>query len=248
MLAALGSASSTFLDGNSEHLVNHTPKGRTSVAERGPDRPRSSAGAAGDFDSIFRDHFASMVRLAHLLGSDDPENAAQEAFSRLHARLSRLAEPERAVGYLRACLINITRARHAHFAVMARHPHTSDANVATAESTFQATADRAVIIAALSRLSPRHREALVLRYWLDLSKKQMAQAMGTSVVTGMTAILRFAGGADRTATLCALVTDTDHSNLASGSADLDGSTFGYLAMIRGAVPTLSAHSAAQQHR
>jgi RNA polymerase sigma factor (sigma-70 family) len=32
----------------------------------------------------------------------------------------------------------------------------------------------------MGRLSPRHREALVLRYWLDLSEAEMADAMGVS--------------------------------------------------------------------
>ena len=35
-------------------------------------------------------------------------------------------------------------------------------------------------MAAIGRLSPRHREALVLRYWLDLSEAEMADAMGVS--------------------------------------------------------------------
>lgn len=34
-------------------------------------------GPMDDFDLLFRQQFASMVRLAHLLGSDDPENTAQ---------------------------------------------------------------------------------------------------------------------------------------------------------------------------
>ena len=35
-------------------------------------------------------------------------------------------------------------------------------------------------MAALRRLSPRHREALVLRYWLDLTEAEMAEAMSVS--------------------------------------------------------------------
>lgn len=150
----------------------------------GRDRPRSvAAPVRTDFDSIFREQFAAMVRLAHLLGSDDPENAAQEAFSRLHVRLPALAEPDRAVGYLRTCVVNIARSRRAHLAVVARHHPFGDVQVASAESTVVDGADRAVVIAALGKLSPRHREALVLRYWLDLSEKQMAETMGTSVGT-----------------------------------------------------------------
>ncbi len=167
-------------------------KGWTSLAEPAA-RPLAGApvaasvepavASASRFESIFREQFTLMVRLAHLLGSDDPENAAQEAFSRLHAKLSGLTEPERAVGYLRACLVNITRSRHAHLAVVNRQPPLVEGEVASAESTALAYADQALVIAALARLTPRHREALVLRYWLDLSERQMAEAMGTSVGT-----------------------------------------------------------------
>ncbi|MET3806054.1 hypothetical protein ABIB25_003063 [Nakamurella sp. UYEF19] len=58
-------------------------------------------------------------------------------------------------------------------------------------------------------------------------------AGNNSVVTGTTAVLRFAGGNPGPATLCALVTGSDHITLASGSATLDGSKLGYLTMISG---------------
>jgi RNA polymerase sigma factor (sigma-70 family) len=35
-------------------------------------------------------------------------------------------------------------------------------------------------VAALGHLSARHREALVLRYWLGLSEAEMSDAMGVS--------------------------------------------------------------------
>lgn len=44
-----------------------------------------------------------------------------------------------------------------------------------------AGSDQSIVIGALRTLSDRHREALVLRYWLDLSEKQMVLAMGISV-------------------------------------------------------------------
>ena len=39
---------------------------------------------------LFAAHYQPMVRLAGLLGADDPEDIAQEAFARLHARRGRL--------------------------------------------------------------------------------------------------------------------------------------------------------------
>jgi RNA polymerase sigma factor (sigma-70 family) len=37
------------------------------------------------------------------------------------------------------------------------------------------------LMAALARIAPRHREALVFRFWLDLSERQIADAMEVSV-------------------------------------------------------------------
>jgi RNA polymerase sigma factor (sigma-70 family) len=41
--------------------------------------------------------------------------------------------------------------------------------------------DRGALLKALAQLPPRQREAVVLRYWEDLTETQAAQAMGCSV-------------------------------------------------------------------
>jgi DNA-directed RNA polymerase specialized sigma24 family protein len=43
---------------------------------------------------LFAAHYLGMVRLAGLLGADDPEDIAQEAFARLHAKQLRLRDDE----------------------------------------------------------------------------------------------------------------------------------------------------------
>jgi RNA polymerase sigma factor (sigma-70 family) len=151
-----------------------------------------SARASGSFDHVaedddleryqqlFHGHFVSMTRLAAMLGADDPEDVAQEAFVRLHRRRRTLRDSHASIGYVRTTVVNLSRSRVRHLAVVRRNPPTASRDAESAERQAVRREDARELIAALGRLSTRHREALVLRYWLDLSEAEMADAMGVS--------------------------------------------------------------------
>jgi RNA polymerase sigma factor (sigma-70 family) len=157
------------------------------AAALGQDEPVADDGAveapadqALTYEQLFHAHFRAMVRLAAMLGADDPEDAAQEAFVRLHGRTAALRDPHAAVGYLRTTVVNLTRSRQRHLSVVRRHPEDAPQDVASAEHDAVRREAGRDLVAALGRLSARHREALVLRYWLDLSEAEMADAMEVS--------------------------------------------------------------------
>ncbi|ACZ89289.1 SigE family RNA polymerase sigma factor [Streptosporangium roseum] len=132
------------------------------------------------FAELFAAHHLSMVRLAGLLGADDPEDIAQEAFARLHARWARLRDGGAAVAYVRSTVCNLTRNRLRHLRLVRLRPldpppaaHSSEHVVIVAEKHRE-------LLSAVDRLPRRQREALVLRYWLDLSEREIADAMGVS--------------------------------------------------------------------
>lgn len=137
-----------------------------------------------DDDSRYRDlfhaQFTPMVRLAAMLGADDPEDVAQEAFVRLHGRTRTLRDANAAVGYLRTTVLNLTRSRLRHLSVVRRARGERSVDAVSAEHDVVRRESARELVAAVHRLSPRHREAIVLRYWLDLTEAEMAEAMGVS--------------------------------------------------------------------
>ena len=74
--------------------------------------------AAGGVSGLFRDRYPELVRLADLLGADDPEDIAQEAFARLIRKHDTLRDPDAALAYVRAIVCNLTRNRHRHLRVV----------------------------------------------------------------------------------------------------------------------------------
>jgi RNA polymerase sigma factor (sigma-70 family) len=134
---------------------------------------------ASDVSGLFRARYPEMVRLANLLGADDPEDIAQEAFAQLIRKHGSLRSPEAALAYVRASVCNLTRNRHRHLRVVRlRTPwaHHEDSS----EQVAMLREDHREVLAALAELPPRRREAIVLRYWLDLSEREIAATMGVS--------------------------------------------------------------------
>ncbi|MEU6280705.1 SigE family RNA polymerase sigma factor [Streptomyces sp. NPDC047028] len=130
---------------------------------------------------LFERHYTSMLRLAVLLGADDPENVVAEAYYQIYRKWRRLRDTEAAEAYLRSTVCNLTRMRIRHLQVARRHEEQPvHEPVASAESTALLHDDQRVLIGALQQLPARQREALVLRHWLGLKESEIAAAMGIS--------------------------------------------------------------------
>jgi RNA polymerase sigma factor (sigma-70 family) len=125
---------------------------------------------------LFRCRYPEMVRLAGLLGADDPEDIAQEAFARLMRKGALDADP---VPYLRAIVCNLTRNRHRHLRVV-REKALRAVSEPSSEQAAIVREDHAEVITALAALPARRRQAIVLRFWLDLSEREIAMTMGVS--------------------------------------------------------------------
>jgi RNA polymerase sigma-70 factor (sigma-E family) len=133
--------------------------------------------------ALFDEHHLALVRLAALLGADDAEDIVAEAFYQLYRRWQRLRSPDAAAAYLRSVVCNLTRMRIRHLQVARRHlehgaPDTEHAASVEVEAVLRE--DQRALVKAVKELPVRQREALVLRYWLDLRERDIASAMGIS--------------------------------------------------------------------
>lgn len=151
-----------------------------------PTPPASSAPAS--FDELFLGQVRRLTRLAHLLGAHDPEDVVQEAFCKLYAAWPRVDTGESGdpVGYVSRIVVNEvrSRARHQQLATRKRHLLRVEAHTPGPDGSGRA------VVEELSRLPHRQREALVLRYWLDLPFAEVAALMGVRPGTAKSQVSR----------------------------------------------------------
>jgi RNA polymerase sigma-70 factor (sigma-E family) len=152
--------------------------------EVNPGVHRGAQRAADPLAVLHHEHYASLVRLASLVLGDVglSEQVVQDAFVKLHLRWGGLRQLDRAPAYLRSSVLNGARSQLRHQKVRDRHDarRTVDPSVTTPEASAVAGAEHERIVAALRRLPERQREALALRYFLDLPEAETAAAMGVS--------------------------------------------------------------------
>jgi RNA polymerase sigma-70 factor (sigma-E family) len=140
---------------------------------------------AGDPLAILhRAHYTSLVRLATLVVGDigTAEQVTQDAFVKLQLRWGGLRDPAKAPAYLRSAVLNGARSQLRRRRVGVRHDarRTAAPAAVTPESATVGRAEHERVVAALRRLPRRQREAVTLKYYLDLPEAEIAAAMGVS--------------------------------------------------------------------
>jgi RNA polymerase sigma-70 factor (sigma-E family) len=132
--------------------------------------------------ALYAAHYRSLVRLAAQLVGDvgTAEEVVQDSFVAMHGSWRRLRDADKALAYLRRCVVNRSRSVLRHRAVVDRNAPKPAVAMPSAEQSALALLECSVVAAALRTLSPRQREALVLRYYADLSEAQIASMMGIS--------------------------------------------------------------------
>jgi RNA polymerase sigma-70 factor (sigma-E family) len=132
--------------------------------------------------ALYQVHALSLVKLAVLMTGDQStaEDVVHDAFLGLYRRWAGLHDTDKALGYLRSSVLN--GCRSVHRVRFRRQGITLDPPRLAASAEAEALLGEAhrEVLAVLRRLPARQREAVVLRYYLDMTEKQAAQAMGVS--------------------------------------------------------------------
>ena len=145
----------------------------------------------GGLGELYTRHAGSAVGLAYLLTGDRflAEDLAQEAFVRLAGRFRHLRDAGAFEAYLRRTVVNLftsqLRRRRLERAYLKREaarsePRHEDPDVASRDELWR----------AVHRLPERQRAAVVLRYYEDLSEREVATTIGCSAAAAKSLIAR----------------------------------------------------------
>ncbi len=133
--------------------------------------------------ALYTAHYRGLVRLAaHLTGDrDTAEEVVQDAYVTVLGSWRGLRDPGKGEAYLRTAVVNASRSRLRRRQVAARHRPEPLRDMASAEVGALEHVQRDLVLTALQSLPRRQREAVVLRYYADLTEAQTADAMGCGV-------------------------------------------------------------------
>jgi RNA polymerase sigma-70 factor (sigma-E family) len=132
------------------------------------------------FDEFVEARASALLRVAYAVcGSmHDAEDVLQVALEKTYRHWKRISrdDPE---PYVRRIVVNTAISGHRR---RRSRPEVQVACVpdVAGRSESEATDLRDALFAELRRLPPRQRAVLVLRFWMDLSESQTAQALGCS--------------------------------------------------------------------
>lgn len=151
---------------------------------------RLKKGDIGGLEVLIARHQARAVRIAYLVTHHEPlaEDVVQDTFVRFYERVHHFDETRPFEPYF---LCSVTNAalnavgRENRLVALTEEldgPALEGllARAASVEEQVQFAQLKAEILDALGRLSPRQRAAVVQRYYLEMSEKEMAHALGAA--------------------------------------------------------------------
>jgi RNA polymerase sigma-70 factor (sigma-E family) len=164
------------------------PGGPTVGIESSPE----PEGKGRSLAELFVRQIPRAVAIGYLLTGDRAlaEDLAQEAFVRLTGRFRHIRSPEAFDAYLRRTVVNLSLSHLRHRRVERAYLARERLSPARGPDLMPDVATREELWAALLALPARQRAALVLRYYEDLSERQTAEILGSSVAAVRSLVAR----------------------------------------------------------
>lgn len=134
--------------------------------------PKHAARRAEPFAEFYSTEYLTARRLAHLLTgrADVADDLAQEAMMRVRRHFASVDNPS---GYLRTTVVNVCRN---WFRSQGRERVRLER--LTEERLYEPPAEVSDVLRVVDSLPYRQRAVVVLRFWLDLSEREIAEHIG----------------------------------------------------------------------
>ncbi len=155
------------------------------------DEPRDlrtrAPGGPDDFAEFFASTWPRAYRIAYAVAGDAgrAEDACQAAFARAYVSWRRVRAADRPEAYVRRMVLNEVldqrrRAWRRHEQSHAEPGLVQRREVSESDLTGYQVTDREALWAAVATLPPRQRAVIVLRYYEDLSEREIADVLSCS--------------------------------------------------------------------
>jgi RNA polymerase sigma-70 factor (sigma-E family) len=131
-----------------------------------------------DFSEFVRAAWPGLYRTAYLILGDHQlaEDLVQSALAKTYASWRKVRDPAAATAYARVVLANTAASWFRRRSWRNEHP----TETLPEAVSHPDPSDRPAVVDALKLLPPRQRAVVVLRYYDDLSVREVAQALGCS--------------------------------------------------------------------
>lgn len=143
---------------------------------------------SASFDAFFRASYDRTVRYLYgMIGNtSEAQDVAQEAYARAWRRWGTVARMDDPEAWVRTVAWRLGADHFRHLRVTGRRRQAPRADAQVGEPGV----DNVALVAALKRIDPAQRQAIVLHYLLDLPLHQVARETGVSVTAAKSRLAR----------------------------------------------------------
>jgi RNA polymerase sigma-70 factor (sigma-E family) len=160
------------------------PSADRSGTSGSPPQVPEARDAAAAVTALYQAHAVGLIRLAIIMLGNRAaaEDVVQDAFLGLYRHWGGLSDEANALSYVRSSVLNRCRNALRQRGRLHRRDRDERAELITASAETMAlvSEEHRLTLAAIRRLPGRQREAVVLRFYLDMSEAETAEAMRVS--------------------------------------------------------------------